>query len=120
MTTVTRPVLGALVLAAAVAASATSAVAQDRSASGPLRIAVLIDTSQAMEPHINDMRQALRSFIREMQGNADISLYEFGERPARLANYTRDPVVLEAAVGRVFARPGSGSYSPGRDRRGVA
>jgi hypothetical protein len=71
---------------------------------------VLADTSQAMDPHINDMRQALRGFIREMNGAADISLVEFGERPARLVDYTRDPVKLESGVGRMFARPGSGSY----------
>ena len=111
MTTVTRSVLKSFVLAAAVTvASETSAVAQHRSDAEPLRVAVLVDTSQAMEPHINDMRMALRSFFREMQGNADISLYEFGERPARLVDYTRDPVLLEAAVGRLFARPGTGSY----------
>ena len=111
MTTATSSVLKALVLAAAVTvANAGSAMARDRTGSEPLRIAVLVDTSQAMEPHITDIRLALRSFLREMQGSADIALYEFGERPARLVDYTRDPVRLEAAVGRLFARPGSGSY----------
>jgi VWFA-related protein len=79
-------------------------------ASEPMRIAVLADTSRAMEPSINDMRRALRTFFQEMQGNADIALFEFGERPARLVDYTRDPALLEAGIGRLFARPASGAY----------
>ena len=110
MRTVTTLGLQVFVFAAFVLAAAPG-VAEDRaSASKPLRIAVLADTSQAMEPHINDIRRALRDFFREMNGNADISLYEFGERPARLVDYTRDPVVFEAGIGRLFARRGSGSY----------
>ena len=79
-------------------------------ASEPMRIAVLADTSRSMEPHINDMRRALRDFFREMQGNADIALFEFGDRPTRLVDYTRDPGLLEAGVGRLFSRPAGGSY----------
>ena len=110
MRTVTTLGLQVCVFAAFVLAAAPG-VAEDRgTASKPLRIAVLADTSQAMEPHINDIRRALRDFFREMNGNADISLYEFGERPARLVDYTRDPLVFEAGIGRLFARRGSGSY----------
>jgi VWFA-related protein len=79
-------------------------------ASEPMRVAVLADTSRAMDPYINDMRQALRGFFKEMQGNADIALFEFGDRPARLVDYTRDPTLLEAGIGRLFARSGSGAY----------
>jgi len=79
-------------------------------ASDPIRIAVLADTSRAMEPHINDLRHALRSFLGEMQGNAEIALFEFGDRPTRLVDYTRDSALLEAGIGRLFARPASGSY----------
>ena len=112
MATVRKSGLQGFMVAALIASGGFSALAQDQAApaSGPLRIAVLVDTSQAMEPHINDMRNALRSFFREIHGNADISLYEFGERPARLVDYTRDTVRLNAGVGRLFARPGSGSY----------
>jgi hypothetical protein len=111
MATVIRLVSKLLLLAAVVwIGSATAVLAQDRPAAGPSRIAVLVDTSQAMDPYINDMRRALRGFVREMNGNADIALYEFGERPTRLVDFTRDPAALDAAIGRVFARPGSGSY----------
>jgi VWFA-related protein len=86
-------------------------VTQASPAAEPLRIAVLADTSQSMEPYINDLRGALRSFFKEMNGNAEIALFEFGDRAARLVDYTRDPALLEAGVGRLFARPGSGAYA---------
>ena len=73
-------------------------------ASEPMRIAVLVDTSQAMQRHVSDLRAALRGFFREMQGNHEIALFEFGDRPTRLVDYTRDPSLLEAGVGRVFGR----------------
>jgi hypothetical protein len=100
----------AIALAAAGSASQASAQEPEGTAAEPLRIAVLADTSQSMELSINDMRQALRGFFKEMGGSAEIALFEFGERPVRLVNYTRDPVLLEAGVRRLFARPGSGSY----------
>jgi VWFA-related protein len=76
----------------------------------PLRIAVLADTSRSMEPFINDMREALRSFVRELRGNAEIALFEFGDRSTRLVDYTRDPAALEAGIGRLFSRSAGGSY----------
>jgi len=77
----------------------------------PLRIAVLVDTSQAARPHVNDLRTALRSFFRDMQSGSEIALFEFGERPVLLTDYTNDPTRLERGVGRLFARSGSGAYA---------
>ena len=79
-------------------------------ASDPVRIAVLIDTSQAITPHVNNIRLALRAFIAEMSGRNEIALYEFGERPQLLVDYTTDPARLQGGVGRLFARPGSGAH----------
>jgi VWFA-related protein len=79
-------------------------------ASQPMRIAVLVDTSRAMHPYVNDLRRGLRSFFREMAGTHEIALYEFGDRPSRLVDYTLDADRLEAGVGRIFARPASGAY----------
>lgn len=79
-------------------------------ATDPLQIAVLVDTSEAIRPHLNDLRMALRTFFRGVNGSQEIALYEFGERPALLADYSRDPVRQEAAVGQVFARSGTGGY----------
>jgi len=79
-------------------------------ATEPLRIAVLVDTSQASEPYISDLRTALKEFFHAMQGNHEIALIGFGERPTVLVDYTRDPARLEAGVGRVFSQQGSAAY----------
>ena len=46
-----------------------------------------------------------------MQADADIALFEFGERPTRLVDYTHDPSRLEPAIDRLFARSASGAYA---------
>jgi Ca-activated chloride channel homolog len=79
-------------------------------ATDPMQIAVLVDTSQAVNRHLTDLRGALRGFFREMQGKHEIALIGFGERPTVLVDYTRDPARLEAGVGRIFAHQGSGAY----------
>ena len=76
----------------------------------PLRVAVLIDTSQAIRPHVSNIRAALRGFIAEMSGRNEVALYEFGERPHLLVDYTTDPARLEDGVGRLYARSGSGAH----------
>ena len=88
----------------------TREVLRVAAASKPMHIAILVDTSQAMRPYVNDLRLALRSFVREIQGSNEIAVYEFGERPTRLVDFTQDPARLEDAVGRLFSRSGSGAY----------
>src|SRR5688500_8499166 len=79
-------------------------------ATDSMHIAVLVDTSQAMEEHILDVRTALRAFFKQMGGKHEIALIGLGERPTVLSDYTRDPARLEKAIGSVFARSGSGTY----------
>ena len=79
-------------------------------ATEPMQIAVLVDTSQAMEEHMLDVRTALRGFFKEMAGKHEIALIGLGERPTVLSDYTRDGARLDKAVGSVFARTGSGTY----------
>jgi hypothetical protein len=79
-------------------------------ATEPMQIALLIDTSQAMEEHMLDIRTALRNFFKAMGGKHDIALIGLGERPTVLSDYTRDGARLEKAVGSVFSRTGSGTY----------
>ena len=76
----------------------------------PAHIALLIDTSQAIDEHINDIRTALRDFVKHMGGRHEIALIGLGERPTVLADYTRDAARLEKAIGLVFPRAGSGTY----------
>ena len=79
-------------------------------ATEPMQIAVLIDTSQAIEEHMLDVRTGLRTFFKQMAGKHDIALIGFGERPTVLADYTRDAARLEKSIGSVFPRQGSGTY----------
>lgn len=79
-------------------------------ASEPLQIALLIDTSAAIDPHILDLRNALHAFFKLMGGKHEIALIGFGERPTVLVDYTKDVARLEKGLGLVFARPGSGTY----------
>ena len=77
----------------------------------PLQIAVLVDTSQAAGRSMSDVRKALKGFVQEMSGRHELALVGFGERPTVLTEYTRDPERLEAGIGRLFARRGSGAYA---------
>lgn len=111
---VVAPALLALAVSAVNDPGSISTPTEERSIHGsvsPLQIAVLVDTSQAIRPHVSDLRTALRSFFREMQGGPEIALFEFGERPTLLTDYTSDPARLEKGIGRLFARTGSGAYA---------
>ena len=88
----------------------TREVLRVSTATEPLQIAVLIDTSQAIDRHVLDLRTALTAFFKEMAGENDIALIGVGERPTVLVEYTRDLQRLQNALGGVFARPGSGTY----------
>jgi VWFA-related protein len=79
-------------------------------ASAPLHIALLIDDSQAASSMIQPLRQGLTAFIDLMADKAEIALITFGERPTTLSEYSRSTAELKRAVGRIFARPGSGPY----------
>lgn len=79
-------------------------------ATEPMQIAVLVDTSQAIEEHLLDVRTALSAFFKQMGGKHEIALIGLGERPTVLSDYTRDVARLEKSVGSVFARSGSGTY----------
>ena len=79
-------------------------------ATEPAHIALLVDTSQAIEDQINDIRSALRDFIKQMSGKHEISLIGVGERPTLIVDYTRDAARLEKGIGTIFSKTGSGTY----------
>ena len=81
-----------------------------RRATDPLQIAFLVDTSEAVRPHVNDLRAGIRAFLASFQGSQELAIYEYGERPVLVADYTRDPARQAAAVGQLFARSGAGAY----------
>jgi Ca-activated chloride channel homolog len=78
-------------------------------ATDPVTIALLVDTSQAAQTYIPDMRRALAAFVKKMGGKNPIAIVGFGERPTVLTDYTLDVPSLVKGVERVFAAQGSGS-----------
>lgn len=78
-------------------------------ASEPAQIALLIDTSAAISPHVGDMRRALETFFKELGGRHELALIGYGERPTVLVDYTRDVKRLEKGLGLIFQRPNSGT-----------
>lgn len=100
------------VIAAIVLAGPAGLVPQRARAATPAKaVAVLVDTSQAMQPYVSHLRSALRQFVAQIQPTHEIALVEFGERPTVLTDYTNDPVQLKNGVDRVFARAGTGAYA---------
>ncbi len=70
----------------------------------PKALALLVDTSQAMVPHVNALRSALRAFVREMQPTHEIAIIEFGERPTVLDGlHERSRAAAERRRARVRA-----------------
>jgi hypothetical protein len=78
-------------------------------ATDPLQIAVLVDTSPAIEPYVSEVRSALKSFSREIQDRHERALFALGERPTCVADYSRDPIRLEEGIGRLSGRSAAGA-----------
>lgn len=82
-------------------------------ATTPMQIAVLVDTSQASQASIADLRDAVRAFgaaIWAQSPDSQIALYAFGERPTLTTDYTTSAVALGRGVDTLFAATGSGAY----------
>jgi Ca-activated chloride channel homolog len=79
-------------------------------ATGPITIALLVDTSQSATEYIADMRRAVGAFAKNVGGKNPMSIVGFGERPTVLTDYTLDVPSLLKGADRVFATSGSGSY----------
>lgn len=78
-------------------------------ATEPIDIALLVDTSAAIEPHVIHVRPALSRLIELMHRDNNIAVIGLGARPTILANYTRNLDQLEAAIGRVFPQSDAGA-----------
>jgi VWFA-related protein len=76
----------------------------------PITLPVLVDNSQTASPHIPDIRDALKSFVKRMAGRNPIAITVFGERPSIFTDYTLDGAALQKGIERLFPVSGSGSY----------
>jgi hypothetical protein len=78
-------------------------------ANTPMAVAILVDNSQAARDNITDIRRALTSFIRELDGVGPIAIVGVADRPTILRDYTTDQKQLLDGVAKVFAMPDSGA-----------
>jgi VWFA-related protein len=76
----------------------------------PLDVTLLIDDSEALTPALQPMREGITKFIDKLQGGHKIQLMSVGERPMVVVRSTADAASLKRGLGRIFARPGAGSY----------
>jgi len=77
-------------------------------ATEPIDIALLVDNSAAAADSINQLRDALRSFIRKMADGNQIAIVALADRPTIFVDYTSDQQRLEAGIGRLFSQSTSG------------
>ncbi len=81
----------------------------------PMQIALLVDNSQAAEPYVRDLREALTAFITALgtdpsHATHQVAVITIGERPTINTDYTTDLATAIKGAQRIFATPGSGAY----------
>jgi len=81
-------------------------------ATEPMRIALLVDNSQAATSSIQFLREALSPFAARMtKAGHSIALITLGDRPTLEVDATTDLTRLKKnGIDRLFAKPGSGMY----------
>src|ERR671913_1039297 len=78
-------------------------------ATTPMAVAILVDNSQAARDNIADIRRALTTFVRELEGVGPVAIVGVADRPTILRDYTTSQKELLDGVGKVFAMPDSGA-----------
>jgi von Willebrand factor type A domain len=78
-------------------------------ATSPMAVAILVDNSQAARNHIGDIRKALGSFVKALDGVGPVAIIGVADRPTILRDYTTNQKQLEDGVNKVFAMPDSGA-----------
>ena len=82
-------------------------------AKAPMRIALLVDNSQATQPMTNEVRVAVSGFINAIfkaSPDSTMSLATFGDRPTPVQDFTNAAPVLVRAAQKMFPMSGSGAY----------
>jgi hypothetical protein len=81
-------------------------------ATDPMRVALLVDNSQAATESIQFLRDALGTFATRLTGAGhSVALITLGDRPTLQVDATTDLARLKSrGIDRLFAQPGSGMY----------
>jgi Ca-activated chloride channel family protein len=77
-------------------------------ATEPLSVAFVVDDTQVTQPAIQMIREAMETFIKTLDGKAEIALVTFGDRPTIVVDYTTDQKKLLDGSHRVFPRSDAG------------
>jgi len=77
-------------------------------ATEPLTVAFLVDDSEATVQATQMMREAMASFIKDLDGKAEIALITYGDRPTIVVDYTTNQKLLQDGAKRIFPRTGAG------------
>jgi len=83
-------------------------VLKARAATEPLTVAFLVDDSEVTSQATQMIREAMQSFIKELDGKAEIALITFGDRPTIVVDYTTNQKQLQDGAKRIFPRNGAG------------
>jgi hypothetical protein len=78
-------------------------------ATTPMPVAVIVDNQAAAQRTIADLRNALLSFLADLDGVGPIALITTADRPTIVQDYTTDAAKLRDAANRIFAQPDSGA-----------
>lgn len=81
-------------------------------ATDPMRVALLVDNSQAATQSVQFLRVALSGFAERLTGAGhSVALITLGDRPTLQVDATTDLARLKSrGIDRLFAQPGSGMY----------
>jgi hypothetical protein len=78
-------------------------------ATTPMPVAIVVDNSQAMQPHITELRKSLSTFMAGIDGVGPVSLVTVADRPTIALGYTTSLKEMLAAANRLFHSPTSGA-----------
>jgi hypothetical protein len=79
----------------------------------PMRIALLIDNSQATQSSVNEIRSSMSGFINTIfkaSPDSTMSISTFGDRPTLVQDFTNAAPVLVKAAQKTFPMTGAGAY----------
>ncbi|MGE3844558.1 MAG: VWA domain-containing protein, partial [Vicinamibacterales bacterium] len=76
----------------------------------PMQLAILVDNSQAADPHVSQLRAALAEFLGDLAPRHTVSLVTYAERPTLAVSFSADRKPVLDATQRLFSISGSGAY----------
>jgi hypothetical protein len=78
-------------------------------ANTPMRVALLVDTSDAASPHLNNVRAGLQAFLDALPPEHEIALITTGRQLRVREQPTTDRKKLKTTAGQLFTDNGSGT-----------